>query len=84
MEPKTNPLKIKEDFQSFNSEEELSEQYDKCIDSYWHYDEKFSDEGALSYTKCWETLKRSEHHLIHCGMFSPNEELKEIHTEKLK
>ena len=69
---------------AYNSLEELSEAFDKVQNANFVYESTGTDQGTLSFKKSYEMLKRIEHSIIKEGMFSPNETIKEVHTENLK
>ena len=69
---------------AFESLEATSEAFDKVNIACFYYEENCTDKGTLSYKESYEILKRLEYSIIKEGMFSPNENIKEIHTENMK
>jgi TAP42-like family. len=65
----------------FHKEEEISENFDFVQKSWMEYEDC---QVNLPYEDAIKLLKKIEKSIIYHGLFSPNEELKEIPTENLK
>jgi hypothetical protein len=63
--------------------EEISKEYDRVYDIWLSYESEMSDK-VQKYDVTIDQLKVIEKSIILHGIFSPNEDLKEIHTENLK
>ena len=70
--------------EKYHTPEEISEFFDKAQAACFIQEETCSEKESLSYVHTYEILKRLEYSVIEANMFSPNEEIKEIHLENLK
>lgn len=70
-----------EEHDIFATEEEISNNFDLIQNAWAEYEES---QVKLPYEDAIRILKKVENSVIQHGVFSPNESLKEIHTENLK
>ncbi len=77
-----NDVGVENDYEDFfHSEDDISNNFDYVQKAWMEYEDC---QVKLPYEDAIKLLKKIEKSIIHHGLFSPNESLKELATENLK